>query len=258
MKPLVAIRLHGPLAESFGAEHRFRVRSPKEACAALVANHPSFRNEAMKFERLAFMVDGEWFHGDDALHVPLGRELDICPVIEGRAFIGAAFIGFLIPSLAGTAVANIIGGLLITGLLLGVSMFLSPKAKTKPTKDSPKDDSYMFSGPDNVVTQGTAVPVAYGRVWCGSVVISAGLETQDIPIGSSTRLAESQASPAMISRRVPGVAVELEAPAGYIFAGEQAILDAKTVRVVPLWFAPDGSLTWDLVRGFKPGLGDRS
>jgi hypothetical protein len=79
--------------------------------------------------------------------------------------------------------ATIIGGVIALGLMVGASMLLAPKTKKKPSgEDTKKDESYMFSGPENVTEQGVAVPLVYGYVHTGSVVVSAGLEVSEIPI----------------------------------------------------------------------------
>jgi predicted phage tail protein len=91
----------------------------------------------------------------------------------------------LIPAIGVTA-ANIIGGLIVTGLLIGASMLLSPKPKkltattaTSAGGSAAKQSSYSFSGPENTTVQGAAVPCLYGRSWVGSVVISASIDTTD-------------------------------------------------------------------------------
>lgn len=172
----VPVRLHGPLAAKYGAEHRFAVATPREAVRALSANFPGFRRDFLEIERWTFVVDGELRDGEAFVDAPLSREIDIVPVIDGEAFLGAALIGFLIPSIAGTLAANILGGLLVAGLLLGASLLFTPSAPKDTKKDPAKDDNYAFSGPENIVSQGAAVPVLYGRAFCGSVVVSAGLE----------------------------------------------------------------------------------
>jgi hypothetical protein len=61
-------------------------------------------------------------------------------------------------------------------------MLLSPKPKKKTSADTPKDESYIFSGPENVTEQGVPVPLIYGQPFCGTVVISAGIEVNEIPL----------------------------------------------------------------------------
>lgn len=173
MTNMVAVHLYGPLADRFGAHHEFAISTPTEAIHALDANYPGFLAAFVQHESYAIVADDDLREGA-TVAFPVSRDVHFCPIIEGRAFAGAALIGALIPGLAGTVTASILGGLLMAGLMIGISMLLSPKPEE--TEDTKKDESYAFTGPENVTGQGAAVPLVYGRVHCGSVVISAGLE----------------------------------------------------------------------------------
>jgi predicted phage tail protein len=185
---LVEIRLHGPLSAKYGASHRLAISSPREAIDALDCNYPGFRRAFLEAApHYALFIDGEWMDEErvgrqNVPHWPVHREIDICPVIEGR-IVGLIAAG--VTALTGITgiTATIIGGVIAVGLMIGVSMLLAPKTKKKPSEDSAKEtESYMFSGPENVTEQGVAVPLVYGYVHCGSVVISAGMEVAEVPI----------------------------------------------------------------------------
>lgn len=179
---LVTVRLHGILADKYGAEHQFAISSPREAIQALEANYPGFRRDFLTHPAYALLADGDWRNEEncpDVANAPISKELDIVPFVEGRNFIPliAAGITAAFPAISGTA-ATILAGVITLGLSLGVSLLLAPKAK-KTSRDSKKDESYMFSGPENVTEQGVPVPLVYGRLIVGSVVVSAGLEVAD-------------------------------------------------------------------------------
>ena len=190
----VAVHLYGPLADKYGALHHFVIRTPREAVTALAANFRGFRRDFIQHELYDIHADGDWLQGDNAATTPVSREVHLVPRIEGQAFLAAAAIGALFPSLAGVTFLGIsatalIGGVLMTGLMIGLSFLLQPKIK-KP--DEEKGQSYAFTGPENVTQQGVAVPLVYGRVHCGSVVASVGLEANTIAWGddlSSRQLA---------------------------------------------------------------------
>lgn len=186
MTNLVAVHLHGPLADRFGAHHEFAIRTPAEAVHALDANYPGFLAAFMEHEIYAIIADDDQ-RDDVTANFPVSREVHLAPFIEGRAFVGAALIGALIPGL-GAAATSILGGLLMAGLMIGISMLLTPKPEKK--EDTKKEDNYAFTGPENVTGQGATVPLAYGRVHAGSVVVSAGLE-----LGTDITPASSFAAP---------------------------------------------------------------
>jgi len=185
MDKLVTIRLHGILADKYGRLHRLNIHSPREAIAALEANYPGFRRDFLAHDNYALFVDGEW---RDEANTPMVEasavnvSIDFCPVVEGR-IMTPIIAGLGLIGITGTA-ATIIAGVITVGLLLGVSLLFAPKVKKKTTEDTPKDENYMFSGPVNVTTQGAAVPLLYGHVFTGSVVVSAGLETTE-DVGST-------------------------------------------------------------------------
>lgn len=185
---LVTIRVHGPLGEKYGLEHRFNIRTPREAIDALDANYPGFRRDFLAIERYALLADGDWRDDEASALLPVSREIDLHPIIEGR--ISGLIISGVAALIGPGIAATIIGTALTIGLLVGVSLLLTPKAK-KPNADTEKDDSYMFSGPENVVEQGVPVPLVYGHCFVGSVVASFGAEvTELVTTGGVSALSE--------------------------------------------------------------------
>ena len=66
-------------------------------------------------------------------------------------------------------------------LLSGVSEMLFPLPE--PQKFSSEEDpqvSFNFSGVQNTSRAGTSHPIAYGEIVTGSVVISAGIDTNQV------------------------------------------------------------------------------
>ena len=75
----------------------------------------------------------------------------------------------------GTALSVVGAGMVLSG----VSEMLFPL----PKPDMPEDDpriSFSFSGVQNTSRAGTAHPIVYGEVITGSVVISAGIDTNQV------------------------------------------------------------------------------
>lgn len=181
-RPLVKVHLYGALAEQFGTPHEFAISTPREAVRALDANFPGFYRELIKVERYVIIADDDLRDGDAAAFLTFKHDLHLIPKIEGQASLGALAIGSLFGIAATSTVATVLGGLLVTGIVIGLSMLLRPSQPEQKTEDNKKDQSYAFSGPENVTEQGAAVPLIYGRVFTGSVVISAGLSVADVAI----------------------------------------------------------------------------
>jgi len=102
----------------------------------------------------------------------------LAPVTGGASvgFLGATGTGFL------SAAASIaIGNIGLSLVLGGVAQMLSPVPKPPGPAEAPTQlESNSFSGVVNTVRQGVPVPIAYGRVFVGSAVVSAGLDVDQV------------------------------------------------------------------------------
>jgi len=198
------IRLYGRLRKQFGAEFELAVDTPVDAIRALCILVPNFQQELAQGHYK--FVRGNRQTGlqmpMEALHLGLGnvKELHLIPAApaQGRGFgkilFGALLIGVAFATGGASIAAS--GGLLGTGLSLGVvgsfglsimlggvASLLTPKPKMNKPKDVDRNESFLFNGPANTAQQGVAVPVIYGEVFAGSVVISAGLDIEQILVG---------------------------------------------------------------------------
>jgi len=182
---VASVCLYGPLADTYGARHEFDIRNAREAVRALAANFDGFMKDFLATGEYYLVVDGTELSGDDAPLMPVTAEVHLVPKIEGSGLeiIGSAIASSIAGWLGVSAItAKIITGVLMTAVMLGVSMLLAPRPPKMGGRDERKDDSYLFSGPANLTAQGAVIPVAYGTVHVGSVVISAGIETGEEPI----------------------------------------------------------------------------
>ncbi|MFD1806552.1 hypothetical protein ACFSAV_11220, partial [Pasteurella oralis] len=64
----------------------------------------------------------------------------------------------------------------------GVAQMLTKPPQMQQANDVEKKRSTSFSNLSNMVAQGRMVPLAYGRMLCGSMVISQGVETVNVDI----------------------------------------------------------------------------
>lgn len=204
------IRLYGHLAEHCGQKVFEAVaRTPAEAIRFLLCNFPELRS-VMSGGYYTVAVGPhtlELGQSPEQIKYPLMPDDDIriIPVVAGAkirdllfALAGLALIGFAIasggagfalgaggqfgfvgtsatPSLFAAAAGNIGIGLALTG----VAGMLSPTVPT-PESDNDPRNNFSFSGIQNVAREGIPVPVAYGEVIVGSVVISAGLNVEEL------------------------------------------------------------------------------
>ncbi len=153
--------------------------------------------------------------GQDELHDPIGKsDISFVPVISGsggnfgKVLLGVALIGLSFTPMGaglfaggsgaglaggggligatglyaagayGSAALGLIGASLVLG---GVSGMLFPVPK-QPEFSSEQDPrlSFSFSGTQQTSRAGTPVPIVYGEIFTGSVVISASTDTEQV------------------------------------------------------------------------------
>ena len=94
--------------------------------------------------------------------------------------LGAQGVGFIAAGSAPSALAAAAGNIGIALVLNGTAQLLSPTPELPDLDGDPRNDpnNFSFSGVQNTSREGVPVPVAYGEVIVGSVVISAGLNVE--------------------------------------------------------------------------------
>ena len=198
------VKLYGELADFVGHKELDAViNSTADAIRFLVSNFPKL--EAHMNERYYKVLVDNYEIGEEDIQNPIGKsDISIVPVITGagggsKLLLGAALIGgaFLFTPLsmgsffspivapgsfaaagAMTKAAVGIGGALI---LSGVSdmLFPLPKLPDFADEEDPRI-SFSFSGVQNTSRAGTSHPIVYGEIITGSVVISAGIATNQV------------------------------------------------------------------------------
>lgn len=191
MQTMRTIRLYGEFGVRFGRVHRLAVTSVAEAIRALCVLLDGFEAYLMnaKDNGVGFAVFiGKRNVDEERLHFVANNDIRIAPIVMGSKssgifsiILGTALIAvsFFIPGGPMIAAALFNAGLAMA--LGGVVQLLSPQPKDPKSKDKPENEpNYAFNGPVNTQAQGNCVPVAYGRPWCGSAVVSAGISLDDI------------------------------------------------------------------------------
>lgn len=182
------IRVYGTLAEFLGQRvFHAAVNSVADAVRFLCVNFQGLE-EHMSDHHYRVSA-GRFTLGLEEVHHPTGGSIiRIAPVVAGaggavgRIAAGVALIAasFLIPgaAVAGIAIAPVAFGIGASLALGGIAQLLTPTPKnpTGPDSESDPRKSYSISGVQNTARQGVPIPVIYGEVITGSVVISAGVD----------------------------------------------------------------------------------
>ena len=195
---LSKIKLHGKLAKFIGhKEFDVKVNSVAQAVSFLVHNFPE--TETYMNPQYYMVQVGNDFIDKDEIHYPIGKqEINFIPVIAGRGNIGKIILGgaliamsFGVGGLFATPLSFSAGGFAAAGLgakaafgigagllLSGVSgmLFPIPDQQQFASEEDPRI-SFSFGGVQNTSRAGTPVPIVYGEILTGSVVISAAVDT---------------------------------------------------------------------------------
>ena len=78
------------------------------------------------------------------------------------------------------AAAAFAGNLGIGLVFLGIAQSISPQPQPSQLDESVQLESFAFSNVVNTSKQGLPVPIAYGRVFVGSAIISSGLDVDEV------------------------------------------------------------------------------
>ena len=192
------IKLYGKLAEFVGhKEFEVQVDSVAKAVSFLVHNFEGIEKH-MSLQNYHVSV-GDYDIDKDEIDYPVGgQDIHFVPAISGagsgarKFIIGAVLIGFAVAS-GGTGLSLGAGGvfgftggsLAAIGGNLGLALVLSGVNDMLFSSEEPTDEedpriSFSFSGVQNTSRAGTSHPIVYGEILTGSVLISAGIDTNQV------------------------------------------------------------------------------
>ena len=205
---LSKLKVYGRLARFIG-ERTFEaeVNSPIDAFKFLIANFPKLESHILQ-QNYCVKV-GDYEINEKEMDIPVGsQEIKIVPVAVGagdgfgKFLTGALIVGLVVATGGAAGVGLGAGGglgfgtaagagfgakLLAAAGNFGIYMALSGAAEMiRPTprppgiSDDPQQLNFSFSGVQNTSRAGTAIPIVYGEIFTGSLVVSAGLDSEDL------------------------------------------------------------------------------
>ena len=199
------IKLYGELAEFVGhKEFEVQVDSLQKAVSFLVNNFAGI--EKYMNPRYYQVKVGDYAVDETEILHPIGQEdIHFVPVITGagrgfgKILLGAALIGiaFLMPVASGGLslgaglkagslakvgfMTKMVAGVGASLVLSGVSDMLFPLPDVPPFEDTQDPRlSFSFGGTQQTGRAGTPVPLVYGEIFTGSVVISGSIDTEQV------------------------------------------------------------------------------
>ena len=208
------VKVYGALRKRLGqCRFEFDVSTPAQAIKALCVNFPGLDKWLIDSEqdgvgyRVAVSKEKITEQDISPLLMPFSdREVfSITPVVSGAGrgtgqfLLGAALIGVSLAfpggglfgssvfgflggpaasaatlTSVGTALSAVGAGLVLNGIATAISP--QPDLGLERGREAAKLESFVFNNVVNTSKQGLPVPIAYGRVFVGSAVLSSGLD----------------------------------------------------------------------------------
>ena len=191
------LTVYGSLRQFLGQSHfEVAVNNPRQAFAFLIANFPEVENHITN--QLYKVKMGDLEITDDLLELRGDGDIKIIPiavgakgiVIGGLLTAGGAAVGSTL--LGSTLLATVVSsGLTAVGtsmLIDGVTSIIAPTPQVPNLNaaDSLSDNdpnvqaNFGFNSITNTTRAGVPVPIIYGEVFTGSIVISSGIDTVQV------------------------------------------------------------------------------
>lgn len=188
------LTVYGRLRQFLGQSHfEVAVNNPRQAFAFLIANFPQVENHMAN--QLYKVKMGDLEITEDLLELKGDGDIKIIPIAVGAK--GLVVGGLLTALGSGTTIAGLTLGTLIqpiataigTSLLIdGVTSIIAPTptvpnfnaADSLSELDPNVQQNFGFNSITNTARAGVPVPIIYGEVFTGSIVISSGIDTVQV------------------------------------------------------------------------------
>jgi len=171
------IRLHGVLAKEYGQNFYLSVGRPKNVLHAIDANRNGFIGRVMQLQKEGCMyeiiINKKRLNTQRELQNQDAAEtIDLVPTITGS---GGVISGILIA----IGESAFLTQLLTSVVFAAISYALSPTPEVDQVEGTARASaqSQVFSNPENLASQGAALPLGYGRLRVGSKVIQASIKS---------------------------------------------------------------------------------
>ena len=197
---LKKIKVYGKLRQFLGKSYfEAAVRSPQQAMSFLMANFEGLQKH-MNDQIYKIKMGGRVI-SEDYLSMSGQGDIQIIPIATGSGFFAPILLGLgttAVASTVGAFVGGVVGSALVTTLVttalttVGTSMIIGGITDLIAPQNTPQNassvsdtdprirGSYSFSGIQNVSSSGVPVPILYGLVFSGSILISSGTDTAQI------------------------------------------------------------------------------
>jgi len=187
--------LNGSIGDKYGKFWKIKADRISDVFSCIEANYPEFKKDIIELAEsgAGFEIQcGDDFIGEEDLiyniqsdtivitPIPAGAKSGGAKILAAVAIVAAAFIigpqfGLAMTKTVGEATvistfAQATALVAINLAMTGIAQLMAPD----PKNDIAEDDKYLFNGPKNTVPQNNVVPVLFGEMIVGGVIIASG------------------------------------------------------------------------------------
>lgn len=172
----IKIRLFGELGESVGKEYNLAVNTFPAAMSAInvLSSGKFFRELHIQKEKnikYRILLNGRDFFYDKndpprPDNIESIKKCELCGKTKNLKTID------IVPVLEGSTFITLIISIIVSVVAAVIINALSKPPELQEYKEKQKS-SFLFSGPENTISEGGPVPIGYGRLMVGSAVVSA-------------------------------------------------------------------------------------
>ena len=190
------IKVYGRLAELLGWHVNYAdVKNIKDVYKYFKCNNPNIE-KYLNTEYNIIKFNNNPIQSIEEMTMDSEGDITIIPVVSGRAwwFLAPIFIGGGAAIAAGAAATSI--AFAIGTALIGVGISMGVQGVTNMLFPQQQPDigdigigetdtrmNYSFNGIQNVSRSGVCIPLIYGEVFTGSIVVSSGTDTAPVSFG---------------------------------------------------------------------------
>jgi predicted phage tail protein len=202
---MTIVNIHGILAREFGNSFKLSLPNPRDVLEAIDCNREGFLQRLVQLQKEGFCYDliinkERITNGPDMDNISNPATIDLVPAIVGSGPAMGPILAAIGFKGAGLKIATFIANAIIYA---SISYALSPKPENEALEievDGSKS-SLIFSNPVNVASQGSPVPIGYGRLQVGSQVVQATIKSFPQHQEPSKALGADKGNPNFVGNR---------------------------------------------------------
>jgi len=201
---MTIINIHGILGREYGTSFILSISNPKDVLEAIDCNKQGFLQRLIELQREGLCYDiivnkTRITNGPDMENMSSPATIDLVPAISGSGPFMAPILGAMFSVGAGAGL-TFAASLANAVLFAAISYALAPKPENEALEvvAGGSKSSMIFSNTANLASQGSPVPIGYGRLIVGSQVIQATIKSYPQYMPPSDALRGDQSNPIFI------------------------------------------------------------